>query len=102
MRYKKFSNFNNLEHKTCDASINSLEEIPLPNEIEIENENDETKSNNNDTTISEKKSFLTLDRFFKNIALDDILLVFILILLLQEDISDELLICFIVILLIQK
>ena len=105
MRYKKFSNCNNLEHKTSENSISSLEEIPLPNEIEIQPQDNEflntTSSGENTVNIPEKK-ILNLNRLIKNIDLDDILLVAILILLLQEDVSDEILICFIVILLIQK
>lgn len=102
MRYKKFSNYNNLEPKTSKVAINSLEEIPLPNEIEIQPENSELTNKATPCNESIEKKTFNLNRFIKNVDLDDILLVAILILLLQEDISDEILICFIIILLIQK
>lgn len=115
MKYKKFATPINDSSKPPTLSINSLDEIPLPNEIEIqtassdESENLVDVENASDTTnvaFSDDTKTTTspnlLNRFFKNMAIDDILLLAILILLLQEDVPDELLIGLIFIILLQK
>ena len=99
MKYKKFSNSTIAKPKTTNVSINSLEEIPLPNEIEIQP--DILKEENTHLDPTTKKT-LDVQRLLKNIELDDILLFAILILFLQEDVPDELLIGLIAILLLQK
>lgn len=98
MKYKKFSNTTTAKPQPSNVSINSLEEIPLPNEIEIQP--DTSKNSTLATTTTENT--LSLQRLLKNIELDDLLLFAILILFLQEDVSDELLIGLIIILIIQK
>lgn len=97
MKYKKFSNTTTAKPQTSNVSINSLEEIPLPNEIEIQP--DTPKNSSSSTTV---ENSLSLQRLLKNIELDDLLLFAILILFLQEDVSDQLLVALIVILIIQK
>lgn len=98
MKYKKFSNPTKVKPKNSSVSINSLEEIPLPNEIEIQ---PDVPKNLIDTTDS-SQNYLTIQRLLKNIDIDDLLLIAILILVLQEDVSDKLLVALIVILIIQK
>lgn len=113
MKYKKFSNVSGFVPKTSAVSINSLDEIPLPNEIEIDHDNENTSedivlpqedSTSNEVNLSnnapsnDKKRSNILDILFKNTNLDDVLLFAILVLLLQEDSPDELLIGLILIL----
>ena len=115
MKYKKFVTPNNNLSKSPTLSINSLDEIPLPNEIEIQTSSCDEQENLSDTdntgstvdvSFSSKtqktKSPNLLNRLFQNTAIDDILLLAILILLLQEDVPDELLIGLILIILLQK
>ena len=115
MKYKKFAVPNTNASKSPSLSINSLDEIPLPNEIEIQTvSSDESEDlvesdNTNDTTdisidsnTEPTKTSNLLNRFFKNVAIDDVLLLAILILLLQEDVPDELLIGLIFIILLQR
>lgn len=98
MKYKKFSNPTTDKLKPSNISINSLEEIPLPNEIEIQPDN----SYKNTNTPSTLETPNNIQRLLKNIELDDLLLFAILILFLQEDVLDEPLIGLIIILIIQK
>ena len=59
---------------------------------------DVSLSDNTNTT----KTPNLFNRFFKNMAIDDVLLLALLILLLQEDVPDELLIGLIIIIMLQK
>ena len=115
MKYKKFSNVSSTTPKISPVSINSLDEIPLPNEIEIETTTDNVEENilhseiscdsdigNNDISSTDRKSCNLLNKLFKNTSLDDILLLAILVLLLQEDSPDEVLTLLIYILLFNK
>ena len=116
MKYKKYSNNTNTIANTSPVAINSLDDIPLPNEIEIdsnaENNNNSTEnvitaeisynSDNCTTTSSDRKTCNVLNKLLKNMNLDDILLFAILILLIQEDSPDELLIGLILVILFNK
>jgi len=96
VKYKKFATPNS---NSPSLSINSLDEIPLPNELEIQSvspdesedlmESDNT-SDTTDISLSDNTETIKtpnlLNRFFKNMAMDDVLLLAILILLLQEEI----------------
>ena len=48
MKYKKFSNTTTAKPQPSNVSINSLEEIPLPNEIEIQPDTSSKNTNEPD------------------------------------------------------